>query len=163
MFENIWYTFMVILIVINGFFVAMSFLPVSSDGLTTLGDTWGYTWGNNIIGDMNGSINVFKNQYDKNLGTNIPVDTNTEATTSSTDKIDPFSSLLFAAGTAFAMLGFMANILFGYFLWLDVLLNPAWHPLVGTLNVMLKCVFFLIEIVGIIGFAKGFFIFRNLF
>jgi hypothetical protein len=161
MFENMWYTFMLVLLILNGTFVAISFLPVTQDNSMTLGDVWG----TDIIKDMNGTINIFGNQF--SLGTNVNVDVNSEATTSEDGKVDIFKSFLFGAGTliggAAALMNFMAQALFGYFFWLDFLLNPMWHPIVAGLNLMLKTVFFIIEIVGLVSFAKGFFIFRNLF
>ena len=164
-FEKMIYPFMVIIIIMNSMFIGLSYMPTSPDATTTLGDVWG----NKLITDMNGSLNVFGNSFE--LGSNISSDTNLEATIDPTDKIDAFTTLLFGAmniigtgiGGAFALLAFMAQALFGYFLWIDFLLNPAWHPLVAALNLGLKAVFFIIELVGIIEFAKGFFIFRNLF
>jgi len=152
---------MIILLLGNGFFVAMSYLPADQVGNRTLGDVWG----TDIVRDMNGTLSIFGNQLP--IGTNFNVDTNTEATTGSSDKVDIFKSFLFGVGAsigaAATLINFMGQILFGYMLWLDFLLNPAWHPIVAGLNSVLKIVLFLIEIVGLIGFAKGFFIFRNLF
>jgi hypothetical protein len=161
MFENMWYSFMVILLLSNGLFVAISFLPADQAGTRTLGDVWG----TDIVTDMNGTINIFGNQI--NVGTNFSTDTNTEATTGTSDKVDIFKTFLFgigsAIGAAATLINFMGQVLFGYMLWLDMLLNPAWHPMVAALNGVLKIVLFLIEVVGLISFTKGFFIFRNLF
>ena len=169
MFENMFYTFMVILIIMNGMFIGMSFMPTTADGSITLADSWEGFGGSNIIRDVNNNLNIFGDNF--SLGTTVGSDTNLEATTDPTDKVNTFTTLLFGAlniigtgiGLAFALLKFMAGVLFGYFIWIDFLLNPAWHPLVFSLNIGLKSVFFLIEAVGIITFAKGFFIFRNLF
>jgi len=161
MFENMWYSFMIILLLLNGTFVAVSTLPVTQNGSMTFGESWGVQ---KVI-DMNATINIFGNQIP--LGTNVAVDTNVEATTSSSDKVDVFKSFLFgvgsAIGAAVGLMNFMVQALFGYFYWLDMLLNPAWHPIIAALNAVLKIVFFMIEVVGLISFAKGFFIFRNLF
>lgn len=165
MFENMWTSFLVILILVNGFFVATSFLTVSQDG-TTLGSVWG----NDIVNDANSISGFFNNLINSGVGTNVNADTNVQATTSEETKVDVFKAILFgsnivgsAIGTGFAILGFLTQMLFGYFFWLDYLLNPAWHPLIGALNSMFKIIFFLIETMGIVNFAKGFFIFRNLF
>lgn len=166
MIDNMWQTFMIILLIMNGMFVGLSYVPVTHDTpAKTLGDIWGV----DKVTDMNATINVFGAQI--NIGTNIPIDSNTEATTNADSKVDAFKGFLFGIGNAIGagigaaltLMKFMAQALFGYFLWLDILLNPAWHPLIGAMNLMLKTVFFLIEVIGLISFAKGFFIFRNLF
>jgi hypothetical protein len=161
MFENMIYPFMAILLLMNGLFIAVSFMPAHQVGAETLGDVWGTS----IIADMNGTMNIFGTQFP--TAASIVSDTNTEATTNEATKVDVFQGILFGVGTfiggAISLVNFMTQALFGYWFWLDFLLNPVWHPLVGALNIMLKTVFFLIEIVGIVSFAKGFFIFRNLF
>ena len=157
MFEKMWYSFIIILIILNGSFVAMSYLSIDQTGTKTLGDVWGMS---NVI-DVNATNNIFMNNI--NVGTTIP-DTNVEASSSTNDNIDVFKSLLFGVGTfiggAIALINFMIQALFGYFFWLDFLLNPLWHPLVAAMNGMLKLVFFIIEVVGIISFTKEFFILR---
>jgi len=166
-FEQMWFPFMAILLLLNGSFVAMSFLPATQGSTMTLGDVWG----TNIVGDMNGTLNIFGTQIDQNMGIAQNNDTNTEATTDIQLKVDQFKNLLFgvsnaiggAIGIAFGVIKFFGQVLFGYFLWLDFLLNPAWHPLVGAMNLMLKTVFFLIEIIGLSAYARNFFVFRNLF
>ena len=161
MFENMIYPFMAILLLMNGLFIAASFLPTDQSNTTTLGDIWG----TKIVGDMNSTINIFGTQFP--TAASVKVDTNTEATTNESTKVDVFQAILFGIGTfvggAVALVNFMTQALFGYWFWLDFLLKPTWGPLVGAINIVLKTIFFLIEIVGLVGFAKGFFIFRNLF
>lgn len=160
MFENMIYSFMLILILLNGTFIAVSTLPVTQDGSVTFADSWGIQ---KVI-DINSSINIFGSQIPI---TAVVVDTNTEATTTENEKVDVFKAILFGIGTAVGaavnLINFMYAVLFGFNYWLDMLLVPSWHPLVAALNTMLKVVFFIISIVGIVNFAKGFFIFRNLF
>jgi len=156
MFEKMWYTFIIILIILNGSFIAMSYIPVDGAGSRTLGDVWGIQ----TVADMNAVNNIFG---DYTSGTTLP-DTNVTAGLATSENIDIFRSLLFGAGAfvggALALISFMIQALFGYFYWIDFLLNPLWHPLVGAMNVMLKTVFFIIEVVGIVTFTKEFFLFR---
>jgi len=163
MFENIIYPFMVILLIMNGSFVAMSFLPVTADGSMTLADVWD----KNAVHDMNSTLNIFGDQF--NIVKDIPTDSNTEATTDSTTVFDPLRNFVFGIanaigtgiGAAFALMKFMGTIFFGYFFWLDMLLNPLWHPLVAGMNLMLKTIFFVITLVGLVSFTKGLLAFRN--
>ena len=159
-FESMWYSFMIILLLLNGSFVAMSFLPVTQDGSVTLA----HTWGSDTVGDMNSLLNVFGGQIDRNMCITA-IDSNALATTDSQQNIFAFKNLIFgglnaiggAIGVAFAVVSFFGQVLFGYFFWLDYLLNPLWHPLIGVMNLTLKSVFFLIEVVGLAAFARSFF------
>jgi len=156
MFEKMWYSFIIIIIILNGCFIAMSYMPVDGNGTRTLGDVWGVQ----TIMDMNGINNVFG---DYTAGTTLP-DSNITAGLATSENIDVFRSLLFGAGTfiggALALISFMIQALFGYFYWIDFLLNPLWHPVVAAMNVMLKTIFFIVEVVGIISFTKEFFLLR---
>jgi len=153
-FQNYWYVFMVILLLINGSFLALSFMPATPDGSTTMGDVWG-GYGTSLnptpLYDMNDTINIFGIQMDKNQ----TVDANVLATTTQQTDLDIFSVIGFIVGQAIAMLSLFKEVLFGYFLWIDFLLNPAWGGMVATMGMALKTIFFLFEIFGIISFVNA--------
>ena len=158
MFEKYWYIFMIILIIINGSFLALSYMPSNEAGTSTMATVWSDPMfgGGNMVSDTNNTLNIFSTQIDRVE----PVDENTLATTTESTDLDIFQSIGFIVGGAISFFSFMQAILFGYFGWIDYLLNPAWDGvvgigLVGAMNAMLKIIFFIIEIVGLIFFAVG--------
>jgi hypothetical protein len=169
-FENMFFPFMALLLLMNGMFLAMSYVSVTQDNSQTLGDVWNGQQ-NGFVQQVGDTTMIFKNQLDNNLGIAQGPDTNTQATTDIQTKVDAFKNVLFgipgavmgAFGVATTVLSFFGQVLFGYIRWIDFLVNPAWGIVAMTLGLMLKTVIFLIEIIGLSAYARSFFIFRNLF
>lgn len=145
-----------LLIFINSMFLFASTLPDGNGGYMT------FTLDKNNRIDMNNFNQGYLDMNEFLLGPTV--DSNEQVSASTQDKgyLSLFLDTLFSTTTTgFALVGsvvgFVGSIFFGFVIWIDIFLNPAWHPGVLYLNLMFKTFFIIVQLFALFYFVKDIF------
>jgi len=150
-----------LLIFINGMFLFASTMPASMHN----DDTLDFGLDNNELSDINRYLGGYVDDANYLKGPDVNVADSAAAATQDKSFMTLFLSYLtgaFAAGTElFSLAGMLFNIIggifFGYLVWVDILLNPAWFAGVFYLNLLVKAAITFIQFFGIFYFVKDLF------
>jgi len=150
-----------ILIFINGMFLFASTMPSTMNSTNTLD----FGLDTDQLSDINSYLGGYVDDANNLTGPDVTIADSSAAATQ--DKafmtlfLDYLTGVASGVGYTFSLIGMLFKIIggifFGYLVWIDIVLNPAWWPGMFYINLLFKAAITFIQFFGIFYFVKDLF------